>query len=271
MELYLQFGWGMMEHCRSLLRLWNGGTVVLSPRDLEPEQLPTFAASLRKIPNTSVLLDPQFYLPHGDHERLCKHEYRPKQYQTTVFFQGPELRALLGRLSTLNGELGSAAFLLPGLFASAVTNDWLQTQRMILEEAGELNQPLPLVATVALSGDAVRSADQVTAFLEHAEKQRAPGYYVVCEHPKGDYLVPDEAWLTNVLDLVAGLRLLGSRVVLGYCNHQMLIAAVAKATAICSGTWMNVRSFPPEKFRATYDEERKQKSTWYYCPQALSE
>ena len=74
-----------------------------------------------------------------------------------------------------------------------------------------------------------------------------------------------------MLDLVAGLRLLGSRVVLGYCNHQMLIAAVAKATAICSGTWMNVRSFPPEKFRATYDEERKQKSTWYYCPQALSE
>ena len=51
----------------------------------------------------------------------------------------------------------------------------------------------------------------------------------------------------------------------------MLIAGCAKATAICSGTWMNVRSFPPDKFRTSYDEEIKQRSTWYYCPQALSE
>lgn len=34
---------------------------------------------------------------------------------------------------------------------------------------------------------------------------------------------------------------------------------------------MNVRSFPPEKFRTQYDEEAKQRTTWYYCPQALSE
>lgn len=34
---------------------------------------------------------------------------------------------------------------------------------------------------------------------------------------------------------------------------------------------MNVRSFPPDKFRAVYDEEIRQRATWYYCPQALSE
>jgi hypothetical protein len=34
---------------------------------------------------------------------------------------------------------------------------------------------------------------------------------------------------------------------------------------------MNVRSFPPEKFNATYEEEIRQRATWYYCPQALSE
>jgi hypothetical protein len=51
----------------------------------------------------------------------------------------------------------------------------------------------------------------------------------------------------------------------------MLIAAVAKPTGIASGTWMNVRSFPPDKFKAQYDEEIKQRATWYYCPQTLSE
>lgn len=74
--------------------------------------------------------------------------------------------------------------------------------------------------------------------------------------------MPDEAWLTNVLDLTAGLRMLHSEVILGYCNHQMLSAAAAKANPICSGTWMNVRSFPSEKFQADDEEDEKRKSTW---------
>jgi len=34
---------------------------------------------------------------------------------------------------------------------------------------------------------------------------------------------------------------------------------------------MNVRSFPPDKFRSSYEDEIRQRATWYYCPQALSE
>ena len=30
-------------------------------------------------------------------------------------------------------------------------------------------------------------------------------------------------------------------------------------------------SFPPEKFYSAYEEEIRQRATWYYCPQALSE
>jgi hypothetical protein len=52
---------------------------------------------------------------------------------------------------------------------------------------------------------------------------------------------------------------------------QLLIAGLAKAPAIASGTWMNVRSFPPEKFHADYEDEIRQRAAWYYCPQALSE
>ena len=34
---------------------------------------------------------------------------------------------------------------------------------------------------------------------------------------------------------------------------------------------MNVRSFFPDKFRENYEKEVKRRTTWYYCPQALSE
>ena len=67
MELFLQFGYGMMEHCRQLISAWGGGTAVLSSRDLNGDQLPRLASDITGISNGQVLLDPQFYVPHADH------------------------------------------------------------------------------------------------------------------------------------------------------------------------------------------------------------
>lgn len=85
MELYLQFGYGMMDHCRVLLSSWGGGTAILSPRDLTDDQLRRLGADLAAVPGANTLLDPQFYLPHSDHKKLCEHDYWPKDYETTVF------------------------------------------------------------------------------------------------------------------------------------------------------------------------------------------
>jgi hypothetical protein len=271
MELQLQFGYGMMEHCRTLLSQWNGGTVILSPRDLTDEQLARFSTSVLSITGATLLLDPQFYLPHADHERLCSHEYWPADYQTGTFWQGPSLHLLLGRLRDLNRRLGTSSFVLPGMLATQIDDDWLTIQQSTIEEASALNTGQPLMMTIALSADASRDPDQIANLLERAEQWTPDSFYVVVEHPNGQYLVDDPNWLANVIDLAAGLRLFGRPVTLGYCNHQMLIAALAKTDAIASGTWMNVRSFPPAKFVSEYEEEMRQRATWYYCPQALTE
>jgi hypothetical protein len=159
----------------------------------------------------------------------------------------------------------------PLYLATSVDDDWLAIQRTIIEEAQAKAKALPLTATIALSDEAVRDEDQIALLLEAAEQWTVQSYYVVCQHPNGQYLVTEPNWVANVIDLAAGLRLRGAKVMLGYCNHQMLIASLAKVNAIASGTWMNVRSFPPEKFKAPYEEEIKQRATWYYCAQALSE
>jgi hypothetical protein len=271
MEMLLQFGYGMMEHCRHLVEEWNGGTAVLSPRDLNGSQMQRLAKSIRAMVGGKVMLDPQFYLPHADHARLCQHDYWPKNYQTNAFWQGPALVELLTKLESLNRTLGCDVFILPGLLAAAVDDDWLETQRAIQSEAVSLNSSLPIYATIALSADAAKNNNQVARLMDESEKWPAKGYYLVFEHPNGEYLVDDGNWLANVLDITAGLKLRGAKVVMGYCNHQMLIAACAGVDALCSGTWMNVRSFPPDKFRVSYDDEIKQRATWFYCPQALSE
>jgi hypothetical protein len=273
MELYLQFGYGMMDHSRALVDAWGGGTVILSPRDLRPKQLGRLGEEIGALPGGSVLLDPQYYDPRADHERLTDHEYWPDgEYDTANFWLGPQLGELLKRLLATNNEVGAKEFILPGLLAPRVDDDWLAQQKQVaLEAEGVVNGTMPLMSTVALSSDALRHDDDVHSILDVAHEWPTDGVYLVCEHPKGDYLVTDPSWLSNLLDLVAGLRLKKKRVVVGYSNHQMLALAACSTTAIASGTWMNVRSFPPDKFRAQYDDEVKQRTTWVYCPSALSE
>jgi hypothetical protein len=271
MELYLQFGFGMMDHSLHLLTSWGGGTVILSPRDLEPVQVQSFAARVSKVKKGQVLFDPQFYLPHADHARLTRHSYWPKQYDTGIFWSGPGLKDLLTKLVKLNRTIDCQRFILPGLLADTISDDWLNQQKAVLDMAAKVASGLPRIVTLALGADAVRNQDQIHELLDTATEWEVDGFYVVCEHPNGKYLVDDPSWITNVLDLLAGLRLRGKEVILGYCTHQFLIATLSKASAIASGTWMNLRSFPPEKFSAAYNEDIKQKAVWYYCPQALSE
>lgn len=271
MELYLQFGWGMMAHCKSLISAWGGGTVILSPRDLSHTQLVKHATEIKHL-GGNILLDPQFYLPHDEHFRLRQHEYWPNDYSSGEFWGGSELTELLGKLAAINRDLETRQILLPGVFASEVNDGWVEYQALVIDEANRINlDPDGLLATVALSGDVTRNDNQIQRILDEATSWDVAGVYLVCEHPNGNYLVSDPNWLANVIDLIAGFRLIGKSVVLGYCNQQMLIAASAGANAIASGTWMNVRSFPPSKFRTTYEDEIKQRTTWYYCPQSMSE
>ncbi|MGE0145668.1 MAG: hypothetical protein AB7T19_20465 [Planctomycetota bacterium] len=271
MELHLQFGFGMMEHCRHLLTEWGGGTVVLSPRDLSDKQLRSLAKDVAEIEGGKTLLDPQFYVPHADHDRLCSHGFWPADFASGSFFQGPELESLVRHIVELNQDLGTEAIILPGMLANPVDDLWLAHHETFLTTARDMAGATKVYATLALGADTARNREQVTALLEAVTRWKADGYYIVCEHPNGEYLVQDAIWLAHVLDLTAGLRLAGAQVILGYCNHQMLVAHVAGANAICSGTWMNVRSFPPDKFSKDYEEEIRRRATWYYCPQALSE
>jgi hypothetical protein len=270
-DLQLQFGFGMMEHSRALIRSWGQGTAILSQRDLSERQLVSLSEEINSVDGGAVMVDPQFYLPHSDHERLRSHKFWPRSYDTSSFWGGESLVTLLRELAALNEEIGSAASILPGLLAREVNEDWIATQEATLNASADLFGGSPRLLTVALSAEAVRRVEQVERLVESAEEWEVDGYYLVLEHPSGQYFVDDPNWVASVLDIVAALKLRGAYVLLGYSNQQMLIAGCAKVDAIASGTWMNVRSFPPDKFRVQLEDEIKQRAIWYYCPQSLSE
>jgi hypothetical protein len=267
MDLYLQFGWGMMGLSRDLFEGWGGGTAILSPRDLAAERMTSLSVDLRNR-GGSVLLDPQFYLPRADHDRLTSHEYWPSDYETDGFDDACR-HTMMEKLSELNSRLRTTHLIVPGERADAVDDHWLQSQDAFLAKA-ENATDLPLIVTICLSSDAIRSCEQIGLVMAQAESASVSGYYVVSERPRGSYLVDDPVWLANLLDLAAGLRRLSSIVIVGYSNQQQLIMACAGVTAIASGTSMNVRAFSTVRFRASKDKV-PYRATWYYCPQALSE
>lgn len=271
MDLYLQFGYGMMDLSKTLVKKWKRGHVIASPRDIQPDSLAPFSKDIKKA-GGDPLLDPQFYLPDADHHRLTSHIYWPSGYSTTEFWTTKQVSKFVEELVNLNIELGCNQIILPGLFAHSVDDTWLKTQGLVQTVANKLDiDDRILLATVALCHKAVSDDSQIAALLEDAESWEVDGIYLVCEHPDSEYLVSDANWITNVLDLVAGFRLQGKTVVLGYSNQQALIMGCAAASGIGSGTWMNVRSFPQEKFSAPEETVPMQRATWYYCPQALSE
>jgi hypothetical protein len=189
---------------------------------------------------------------------------------TTNLFTPEGARDVVKPLFELGAEIGVQRHIVPGRLAQPVSIDWLSLQGHLAEVSRQEAKGRPLLATVALSDSSIRADAEVEAVIEEAASWDVDGFYVVAESPN-EYLVADPVWLGNVLLLVSGLALHRKPVLVGYANHQLLCLAAARADAIASGTWLNVRAFPIDKFYQPGEDEESRRTNWYYCPQSLSE
>lgn len=268
MEMYLQFGYGMMEHCRHLIGSWGDGCVILSPRDLTEEQLERISKDIIRI-NGKTLLDPQLYNPRANHHRLTQHDFWPEEYSTNILNGGGALDQILSKLKELNDKSCTEKYILPGIICEHVNDDWLAVQENIINACSRILSDKPQIATLCLSADSMRNEVEIETLLNHSEGWDVSGFYVVAEHTR--YLEEDPLWLSNLLLLCSGLKLQNKDVIVGYCSHQMLCLASANVDAIASGTWLNVRAFNRARFSESDDDSISRRTKWFYCPQALSE
>src|SRR5678816_4386982 len=114
MQMYLQIGHGMIAHTRELLSRWGGGGAILSPRDLDEQQLVRLAGEVHAAGGES-LLDPQCYVRNADHEGLVAHEYwnAIRRHATGAFTGGPGTDALLTAIAELSSAAGISTHILP--------------------------------------------------------------------------------------------------------------------------------------------------------------
>ena len=269
MQLFLQFGHGMMTHSKELIKKWGSGTVILSPRDLTSEQIVEFSKEIRKV-GGAVCLDPQFYDPRANHHRLTQHPFWPGSYETNLFLD-KGINEFLNSLKAINTAAGTSFYIIPGLLYEHGKDEWFLAQDVIVKKSLKIYEDKERFATIALSADVIKDEANLEQILATAETWHVDGFYVVPEHPSSQYLVEDPIWLSNLLTFLAGLKLLNKKVIIGYANHQLLIASLANVDAIASGIWLNVRSFSTKKFSQAEEGATSRRSRWYYCPHTYSE
>ena len=271
MELFLQFGHGMKKLTIELAKKWNGTSVILSPRDMDPKQLVVWSKDFEKA-NVNCYFDPQCYCPKTEQKKLIQYEYWDCNLNTHLQSVDTKLDLQLKKIKYYNDIAKTKAYILPSILNS-YDEQWadifVHQSKRYIEAAHRIMHDKPLYATLAFPKNfLLQNEATIEPVLQEIMEWDVDGYYVIAEALDRKYLVDNPMWLSNVLHICAALKISGKKVIFGYSNHQLLPLALLKVDAIASGTWMNVRSFTN---RFVDMDEQKRRSTWVYYPEALSE
>ncbi|MGD9678742.1 MAG: hypothetical protein AB7V16_10415 [Vulcanibacillus sp.] len=271
MELYLQYAYGMKQLSIDLSNDWNGTTVILSPRDISAKQLQKWQRDFTKA-NIKTLFDPQCYFPKTNHKVLSKYEYWDNSFSTKLESNQKHENRFIESIYKYNEISNTIQFIIPATMLK-YDEDWFsrwktQCESLIIATENIVRDREHILTIAIPSNFLVQREDEIEKIISVTEEWDVDGYYIIAEPPEGQYLVDRPLWLSNLMQICAGLKLQEKKVIMGYANHQLLCLTATKIDALATGTYLNVRHFT-NKFED--EDSTKRKSTWYYYPAALSE
>lgn len=271
MDLYLQFGYGMKKIAIDLSKDWGGTTVILSPRDISPDQIKKWRKDFEKA-NVKTLFDPQCYFPKSQHKGLQKYEYIDSSLVTKMETNTSREEEIVKSVLSYNEMAGCEEIIIPAVmlqYDEQWMTRWKKHSTKWIVAAKKYVSNKMIYLTLALP-DAflLQREEEIEKLIAEIQKFDVEGYYIIAHPPKTQYLVDTPMWLSNLMQICAALKLCGKKVIMGYGNHQLLCLSATGIDAMATGTYLNVRRFS-NKFQE--DNSIQRKSVWYYYPAALSE
>ena len=271
MKLYFQYGYGMKKIVTDLSKDWGKSTVILSPRDIAPEQLIKWRKDFEKA-NVKTLFDPQCYFPKSQHKGLQKYDYVDSSLVTNIENNTSKEEEIIKSVLNYNEISGCEEFIIPSVMLQ-YDEQWMSrwkkhcikwidaTKKYVSNKICYLTLALP-------DSFLLQKEEEIEKLIAEIEHFDVDGYYIIAHPPKAQYLVDTPMWLSNLMQICSALKLYGKKVIMGYGNHQLLCLSATGIDAMATGTYLNVRRFS-NKFQE--NDSVKRKSVWYYYPAALSE
>ena len=252
-----------------LLKEWNGGNVILNPRVLKKEQLIN-CSKIYKKNNARILFDPHCYIPRSDKHILKGQDYWfDNDYSTDIYSNISKINEFVKKVKKYNDDMNTDAYIFPSIICSKVDDIWFEIQKNWVKVCNEVMNNKKRYATLCITSKILQDEMQLEKIIAEIENWDVDGFYIIPEHPKGEYLVEEPLWISNLLNLCATLKLRDKEIIVSYTNHQLYLLSIANVDGLATGNYMNVRAFDSNNLFNS--EETKRKSTWYYCPNSLSE
>lgn len=269
MKPYILMGHGMMKMTEDLLKDWNGGNIILNPRVLKKEQLIN-CSKIYKNNNATILFDPHCYIPRSDKLILKGQDYWfDNEYSTSSYNNISKIKEVINKIKKYNDDMNTDMYIFPSTICSRADDIWFEVQKNWLKVCNEIMHDKKRYATLCIASKILQDEIQLEKIIGEVENWDVDGVYIIPEHPKGEYLVEEPLWLSNLLNLCATLKLREKEIIVSYATHQLYLLGIANIDGLATGNYMNVRAFDSNNLFNS--EETKRKSTWYYCPNSLSE
>ena len=221
MEFGIQVGNRLQCVTSTLAKAWGNSTVVLSPRTFRTpksgnleENVVRLSTKLKALSST-VMFDPIMYTEDNVIRQLRAMPY----FQASNGDLGSNYRDVVTSLMHLSERCGAEEVILPSHTLNNYDIAWDNLQRSMVDFGARAKNPSKIIPTIALAPGVVKNSSAIEAIAETAHTWGASKVYLVCEHPQNYYLVDDPHWLTNVMRLVAWLKLSGVSVLMGYASH----------------------------------------------------
>ncbi|UNP84335.1 hypothetical protein QRE63_29240 (plasmid) [Bacillus mycoides] len=270
MNFYLQQGHGMMTLNNEFVEQHKNTGVILSPRNCTRKQIEKHVKDLH-AKGAKVLFDPQFYQPHTDREKILNYPYWDDLNFNTAQFASVEAPQFCEAVIKYQVEvLNVDEIILPGRYANSITEEWLNIHHTIAHTSAQFIKDRTVYSSISLGPDVVGQKPMLDRIINEAIEYPVDGFYMTLHTPH--FLVADETYLYNLMDIFLSLSLAGKKVLLGYANQQDVIFAGVGVEGLATGNYRNVRSFNPEIFGSPLEKDGiQQRAVWYYDGNTLSE
>ena len=244
---------GDMDHkrCLEMLQSGHGDGVIISPHDFSSREswsedlLDTYAQKF-KVTNKTILVDPQGYDPVKVGERINS------PVADTAGLLDRNINALFIHQSLeLQEKLGATQFLVPSTYSQPIDDIWLDVLASSCDIASQwvknLQEPKPLLATIAIHTTEVTSQQQRRKLLNNIVTLPVHGFYLVVADV--DPSTRDIPFLTGFLELVFRLKWQGFKVISGYSGPWAMLAFPFGLDGFANSGRKNRQSFKPLDWR----------------------
>ena len=287
MKLYAQqgYGTGTGEKNRIIAGL-NAGYIhgaILSPKDYALDRAVDELARIEaEHPEADRLFDPQWYASTLAHDpdcrlgKLASDDYTYFEARRRVQLESEsQVRKDLERCLTFQAGLRVTSVIAPGILIrqrlnsveAVIAKNFIRCAREIWEQIGDER---PLLATLAVDGDALQDRQALEEFLaEITLLERQPdGFYLLVHNPTSE--IPpeliDSRTLAGWMLLNHSLNLNGFRVVNGYSDILTPLLVAAGGAAGATGWFNTQKSFSLDRFSPPSPGGRRPVSRYLSTP-----